>query len=108
MKMGRRPLPNALKLVTGSRWITPDEPVARPGWPQCPDHLGTVAVKEWHRLATLLEGGDRLTLSDGPMLTGAAVAYEAALQVKRRLKARGLPADVWLRMRTAERMQWEQ
>ena len=49
----------------------------------------------------------RLTLSDGPMLKGAATAYEAALGIRKKLKGRGMPPDLWLRTKTAERIQWE-
>lgn len=108
---GRRPKPKALKLVTGNpggRPLREDEPEAIPGWPDKPPKLPKAANEEWDRLAGLLESEQRLTKSDGPMLTGAAVAYDAALEIRKRLKGRGVPADLFLRLKTGERMQWDQ
>ena len=62
---------------------------------------------EWDRLAGLLEGERRLTLSDGPMLDGAAAAKDAVVTLRTKLKGRGMPPDLWLRTKTAERIQWD-
>ena len=35
------------------------------------------------------------------------MAYESALKVRKRLKGRGIPEELRLRMETAERMQWD-
>lgn len=77
-----------------------------PGWPTKPAKLGKVAAAEWDRLAQLLEGEQRLGMADGPHLTGAAIAYEAALEFQKRAKQRGLPHDEWRKFKTGERMQW--
>ena len=109
--MGRRPKSRRLKLVAGNpgkRALREDEAEAIPGWPDKPPKLPKVANEEWGRLALLLESEQRLTKSDGPMLTGAALAYDAALETRKRLKGRGIPAELWLRLKTCERMQWDQ
>ena len=107
---GRRPKPRALKLVTGNpgkRPLRADEPEGIPGWPAKPPKLPRTASDEWDRLAQLLEDEQRLTQSDGPMLTGAALAYDAALEIRKKLRGRGVPPDLWLRLKTGERMQWD-
>jgi len=107
---GRRPISRALKIVRGNpggRPIPDDEPEPVPGWPDKPPTLGKVASAEWDRLAALLDGELRLGRADGPHLTGAATAYETALDYQRRAKARGLPHDEWRRFKTGERVQWD-
>jgi phage terminase small subunit len=100
-----------IKLVQGNpgkRPLREDEPEAVVGQPHRPAALPRTARLEWKRLAALLESEHRLTLSDGPMLIGAALAYDAALEVRKKLKVRRLAADLWLRLKTGERMQWDQ
>ncbi len=107
---GRRRKSKALKLVTGNpgkRAIPDDEPEPVPGRPAKPAFLGQVGRAEWAELAAILDDERRLTLSDGPMLKGAATAYEAALGIRKKLQGRGMPPDLWLRTKTAERIQWE-
>jgi len=107
---GRRPKSRKLKLVTGNpgkRPLRDDEPEAPPGWPDKPA-LPKIADAEWDRLAQLLEDEQRLTRADYPHLTGAALAYDAALETRKKLRGRGVPADLWLRLKTGERMQWDQ
>jgi phage terminase small subunit len=106
---GRRPKPAALRLLQGNpghRPIPEDEPKQVEGWPDKPK-LGKVAGDEWERLARLLEGELRLGRSDGPHLTGAATAYESALEYQKRARQRGLPHDEWRRFKTGERIQWD-
>jgi hypothetical protein len=108
---GRRPKSRALKLVTGNpgkRAVREDEPEAIPGWPDKPSKLSKPASTEWDRLARLLEAEQRLTPADGPHLLGAALAFDAAMTVRKKLSGRGVPPDLWLRLKTGERMQWEQ
>lgn len=107
---GRRPKDKHFRLITGNpgkREIPEDLPEGQPGWPDQPTSLSKVGRAEWDRLAQLLEGEGRLTLADGPMLAGAAAAYEGVTEIRRRLKQRYLDQDVWLRLKTGERMQWE-
>lgn len=107
---GRRPKSRALKLITGNpgrRPIAEDEPEQVAGWPDKPPKLGKVASEEWNRLAELLDGELRLGRADGPHLTGAATAYETALEFQKRAKQRGLPHDEWRRFKTGERIQWD-
>lgn len=107
---GRRPKSRALKLVTGNpggRALREDEPDLVPGWPTKPK-LPKAASDEWDRLARLLDDEQRLTPADAPHLQSAALAYDAAMETRKKLKGRGIPADLWLRLKTGERMQWEQ
>lgn len=107
---GRRPKSRVLKLVTGNpgkRKLRDDEPEAESGWPAKPAKLPKIASDEWDRIALLLEAEQRLTIADGPMLTGAALAYDAAMAIRQKLKGRGVPTDLWLRLKTGERMQWD-
>lgn len=90
----------------GHRPLRDDEPEAAVGWPAKPT-LPKTASDEWDRLARLLEAEQRLTVADSPMLTGAALAYDAALEIRKKLKGRGTPPDLWLRLKTGERMQWD-
>src|SRR5262245_44732260 len=108
---GRRPKSRALKLVTGNpgkRQLRDDEPDTVPGWPDKPATLSKAASEEWDRLAQLLEDEQRLTKADRAHLLGAVMAYDAALETRKKLKGRGIPADLWLRLKTGERMQWDQ
>lgn len=108
---GRRPKARALKILEGNpgkRPLREDEPEAVVGRPFQPPGLPVTAAEEWERLAGLLETEHRLTLSDGPMLTGAAVAYAGALAAREKLEAAELPPDLYLRLQTGARLQWEQ
>ena len=106
---GRNRKPAAAHILAGTfrkdRHGDRDEPEAVVGKPHRPPMPAT-ARREWTRLAQLLESEQRLTLSDGPMLTGAALAYDAAMVIRLKLRQRNLPADVWLRLKTGERMSW--
>ena len=107
---GRRPKPNILKMVTGNpggRPLNDAEPQPPKGWPPMPPQLGEAGQAEWRRLAKLLEDELRLTLSDGPSLEGAAMAYEKALEYDRRGKNPKLPAAEWRRYQTGARVAWE-
>jgi phage terminase small subunit len=66
---------------------------AEPGWPERPQHLGVIEVREWERLGKLLHHEHRLTKSDGPALAIAATAYRQRRAVARSTAAaaRGAP-----------------
>jgi hypothetical protein len=84
---GPAPLSAAARAVRGSK----ERPrhrrtvvAAIPGRPAKPRAVfGRDGAREWARLAELLEQEGRLTLSDGPTLTLAAVAFDHALQLRR-------------------------
>ena len=108
---GRRPLPRALKLVTGNpgkRRIPDDEPEPELGRPAEPTGLTKIGVSKWRDLAALLESEQRLTLSDGPTLEGAAAAYEAAIEAAKDARRRGLSWKERRQARKDARMQWDQ
>lgn len=107
---GRRPKPRALKLLTGNpgkRPLREDEPEPPPGWPPEPATLSAVGRTKWRELANLLEQEQRLTLSDGPMLEGAAAAYEAAVEAGKDARRRGLSWEERRRARKDARIQWD-
>jgi phage terminase small subunit len=106
---GRRPLNKNIKLVTGNpgkRPIREDEPDIVPGWPTPMRSLTKRAEREWMRLANLLDAEQRLSPADGPTLDGCVLAYDAAMSIRDKLRKK-LPTDVWLRLKTGERLQWE-
>lgn len=77
---GRRPINPALKLLRGNpgkRDVPTGGVIAPPGRPMKPPLEG-VASEHWDYLASLLEAENRLTKSDGPHLTAAAIAYALA------------------------------
>jgi hypothetical protein len=107
---GRRPKPLALRIVQGNPGRRPlrlDEPQGVRGWPEKPAGLSENADAEWMRLATLLETEKRLVSADAPFLTGAAVAFANALDAREKLAGPDVEADLWLRLRTSERLSWE-
>lgn len=77
------------------------------GWPELPAYLSRVAQEEWRRLANLMDAELRLSPSDGPILAGAAVAFDKALQFEQKAKRRGLPDDEWRKFSTGSRIQWD-
>jgi len=107
---GRRPKSRALKLVTGNpgkRALREDEPEAIAGWPDKPP-LGKIASGEWDRLAQLLDSEHRLTTADSSMLTGAALAWEAAMELRKKQRQCRGQADLWAKLQTGVRMELEQ
>jgi hypothetical protein len=107
---GRRPINRQLKLLRGNpgrRPIPLDEPMAVPGSPDKPPYLSDWASTEWDRLLQLLEREQRLSKADGPHLEGAAIAYQAAMEYRRKARQRGLAHDEWRRFKTGERIQWD-
>src|SRR5690554_3781461 len=47
---GRKPKPNAVKELTGSRWVNPDEPELTARRPTCPAWLEPQAKALWKRI----------------------------------------------------------
>lgn len=94
---GRRPQPPELKLLKGNpgkRPIPDDVPVAVPGRPEKPKELTGVAAEHWEYLAGLLEQEKRLTLSDGPLLMAASIAY--AIGMKLTLALMDPETPIWI------------
>ena len=60
---GRKPIPTALKLITGKkgRGINPNEPRPELKAPSCPAYLSAAAKAEWKRVAPSLEAQGLLT-----------------------------------------------
>lgn len=53
--------------------VDPEAPIGRPDKPA---HLGDVASAKWDHLVAIMEGEQRLTVSDGPWLEVTSTAYE--------------------------------
>ena len=87
---GRRPLPTALKILTGNpgkRKLNRREPKGRPGVPACPKHVRGLAQEAWYRLGGQLATLRVLTDADGTALELCCLAYQeyrAALAVLQR------------------------
>ena len=106
---GRRPIPTALKILRGNPGKQPlrdDEPQAILGAPKKPSSLGQHASGEWDRLVVLLEGEQRLSVADAPHILAAAIAYQGAMDYRKKAAKRGLDPAEWRRYKTGERMQW--
>lgn len=79
-RTGRRPLPTAIKLLSGEtrpsrlrgRGLEPSPKVARP---RRPSHLAGYAATEWDRLCRLLLPLRVLTVADAPILEATCSAY---------------------------------
>lgn len=52
------------------------DPEPQLGRPEKPAHLGPIATVKWDGLVAIMEGEQRLTVSDGPWLEVTALAYE--------------------------------
>jgi P27 family predicted phage terminase small subunit len=75
---GRRPKPSRLKALTGNpgkRPLNEDEPQPQTAIPECPEELGPVAQREWHRLAGELADLRLLTHLDRAALAAYCGAY---------------------------------
>jgi hypothetical protein len=72
-----------------------------PGLPTPMPGLTSGERREWERLARLLEGERRLTMSDGPGLDVAASAHELMMFIRRR--KRRVRGAAWLQLAAAER-----
>jgi P27 family predicted phage terminase small subunit len=74
---GRKPKPNALRVLEGKPGHRPlrPEPKPRPVAPKCPAWLLLEAKREWRRVAPELERLGLLTVVDGTALAGYCQAY---------------------------------
>lgn len=61
---GRPPKPNAIKRLTGSRHVNPDEPVIAPGAPECPSYLHDLARQTWFAVCAILNEMRVITRAD--------------------------------------------
>lgn len=86
---GRKPLPTALRLVTGNagnRPLNALEPKPELAVPTCPAHLHPTAKAEWKRLARQLHTMGILTHLDRSVLAAYCQAYGRWVEAERRLK----------------------
>ncbi len=78
---GRKPTPSALRRGKGGD-TGPTPPAALP---RCPDHLSTVARKEWRRLAGPLHKMGVLTIVDRAALAAYCQSYARWVEAEERL-----------------------
>jgi P27 family predicted phage terminase small subunit len=86
---GRKPVPTALKLVSGNpghRPLNTLQPKPDIAIPTCPAHLHSSAKAEWKRLARQLHSMGVLTELDRAVLAAYCQAYARWVEAERRLK----------------------
>lgn len=90
--MGRKPLPNNLKVLKGTaqKCRTRGCPEPEPGRPEPPDHLEGEALKEWHRIVPELEAVGLLTLADRAALAAYCQVFARWCDAEAKLKNTGL------------------
>ena len=74
---GRKPMPTALKILTGNRGKRPldkHEPRPPAGVPECPDWIDDTAKAVWNRIVPLLSEMGVLTKIDGDVVADYCVA----------------------------------
>jgi P27 family predicted phage terminase small subunit len=88
---GRKPKPNALRVLEGKPGHRPlrPEPKPRPVAPKCPAWLLLEAKREWRRVAPELERLGLLTVVDGTPLAGYCQAYARWRQAETVLEDEG-------------------
>lgn len=90
---GRRPLPTALKKLTGNaghRPLNDSEPVAPAGIPERPKGLNWVARREWDSITLDLAAAGLLSRTDGKALMGYCDAYSDWQEAKRMCAKHGI------------------
>jgi P27 family predicted phage terminase small subunit len=86
---GRKPVPTALRLVSGNagkRPVNPHEPRPRVTIPTCPAHLSPSAKAEWKRLAQTLHQLGVISELDRAALAAYCQAYGRWVEAERKLK----------------------
>src|ERR1700750_2174369 len=88
---GRRPIPSALKALSGKRDRNPNrgrEPKFG-GIPTCPKHFDKAAKAEWRRLSAELAGQGLLTSVDRAALAGYCAAWSRWVNAEENLQKFG-------------------
>ncbi|BCH23547.1 phage terminase small subunit P27 family [Mesorhizobium sp. L-8-3] len=86
---GRKPIPTALKLVTGNpskRPLNTREPKPVTAIPTCPAHLMPAAKTEWKRLARYLHDLGVISELDRAALAAYCQAYGRWVEAEKKLK----------------------
>jgi len=89
---GRRPIPSALKLVTGNpgkRPLNKKEPKPRTKTPVCPVHLDPKGKAVWKKLCALLKRMGVLTEADGLALERLCDCYSDILKCRELIERDG-------------------
>ncbi len=93
MKVGRPPIPTALKVLAGNpgkRPLNANEPKPAQKIPSCPRHLGKEGRKEWRRISAQLLKLKLLTEIDRAALAGYCVAWERWVESEEALRKMGM------------------
>jgi len=83
---GRKPKPTRLRLIQGNpgkRPFNKREPKFTAGAPDCPDHLDTVAKKEWYRITAELAAQGLLTKMDRAALSSYCTLWSRHVKCER-------------------------
>ncbi len=86
---GRKPMPTALRIVTGNagkRPLNTREPKPVTAIPTCPAHLSPTAKAEWKRLARHLHNLGVISELDRAALAAYCQAYGRWVEAERKLK----------------------
>ena len=84
---GRKPKPNSLKLIQGSRNINPNEPTVSTDLPDCPPIVKGDARKEWMRLVPELHRAGLLTRVDGVAFAAYCKTYARWVKAEKALES---------------------
>lgn len=93
MAAGRRPTPNALKLLNGNpgkRPLNANEPKPAPIAPKCPGHLDAAARREWKRIGPELESLGLLTRIDMAALAAYCQSYSRWIEAEKMIRKHGM------------------
>lgn len=88
---GRKPKPNALKLLAGNPGKRPiKEEIALPSeLPECPDHLDDRAEREWDRITKLLANTGLIKQTDQAVLAAYCMCYSRWQDAESQLRKTG-------------------
>lgn len=89
MVRGRKPIPTAMKLITGNpgkRPLNKNEPKPDMSVPEAPPHLDTIALAEWNELAKRLNDMGILSLVDKAAFAAYCQSYSRWVQAEEKLK----------------------
>jgi P27 family predicted phage terminase small subunit len=89
---GRKPKPTTLKLLEGYQRdrINFQSPNLEVSLPDPPEHLDPLALKEWHRIASILERMRVLTEADGAALAIYCESFSRWIRARADVQKRGM------------------
>ncbi len=87
---GRKPAPNALKKLRGSRYVNEHEPPVDDGKPACPSYLSDEAKTVWRYHAANLHAADLLKKTDRDTFAGYCEAVADFRRATEQLQREGV------------------